>query len=45
MTQRNKLFTNNLAEFFLLQEEKLEDYSLPVNVPADPSEYGLEAVS
>lgn len=30
---------------YVLQEEKLEDDSFPVNVPADPSEYRLDAVS
>lgn len=39
-----------LPELFLiilliLQEEKLEDDPFPVNVPADPSEYRLDAVS
>lgn len=29
----------------ILQEEKLEDDSFPVNVPADPSECRLDAVS
>ncbi len=29
----------------ILQEEKLEDDSFPVNVPADSSEYRLDTVS
>lgn len=31
--------------FQILQEEKSEDDSFPVNVPADPSKYRLDTVS
>ena len=31
--------------WLILQEEKLEDDTFPVNVPADPSEYRLDTAN